>query len=389
MDFMDFSQNVQQILFVLAAIVVGYLVGRLVKWAAFKAIRWYGKKSESVFLGSLYRHLSRPASYVIPILFAIIFLPFSYQIANLLSLFLPITKAAADIDVARIANARLILEILLYSFGAWLLIEFTSVFADVIRKRYDVESTDNLTERKIITQLAFIKRLVAVIVTILAIAFILFQFDGVRELGTGLLTSAGVAGIIIGFAAQKSIANLLAGFQIAFTQPIRIDDAVIVENEFGRVEEITLTYVVVRVWDQRRLVVPLNYFLDHPFQNWTRTTSELLGTVFIYTDYRMPVQALREELTTILENTDLWDQRVNNIMVTDANERTIQLRVLLSARNAGQAFDLRCLVREKLITFIQNNYPHCLPRTRIEMAPVEEHQNGQTKTIEPFQQEHN
>jgi small-conductance mechanosensitive channel len=199
--------------------------------------------------------------------------------------------------------------------------------------------------------------------------------------GWGCLTSAGVAGIIIGLAAQKSIANLLAGFQIAFTQPIRLDDVVIVEGEWGRIEEITLTYVVVRIWDQRRLVVPLQYFNEKSFQNWTRTTSELLGTVFIYTDYTMPVEALREELSRLLETNPKWDKRVGIIQVTDTTETTMQIRALMSARNAGDTFDLRCHVREGLITFIQQQFPEALPKTRVEMQSKEQHQNGEPKEV--------
>ncbi len=173
-------------------------------------------------------------------------------------------------------------------------------------------------------------------VFIVAVAFILLQFDKVRELGTGLLTSAGVAGIIIGLAAQKSIANLLAGFQLAFTQPIRIDDVVIVENEWGKIEEITLTYVVVRIWDERRLVVPLNYFNEKPFQNWTRSSSQLLAYVFLYTDYRVSVDALRQKFTDLLEGNPLWDNRVNVVQVTNlvnAMKELMKQPVIFDGRN--------------------------------------------------------
>jgi small-conductance mechanosensitive channel len=206
-----------------------------------------------------------------------------------------------------------------------------------------------------------------VIVALLALAFILFQFDEVRELGMGLLTSAGVAGIIIGLAAQKSIANLLAGFQIAFTQPIRIDDVVIVEGEWGRIEEITLTYVIVRIWDERRLVVPLRYFIEKAFQNWTRKTAQLLGTVYLYVDYRLPIDSLRKELDRLLEENDLWDGRVSKIQVTDSKQDNVEIRALMSAANAGDAWDLRCEIREQLIAFIQKEYPDSLPRMRIEL----------------------
>ena len=190
-------------------------------------------------------------------------------------------------------------------------------------------------------------------------------FEEVRQLGISLFASAGVAGIIIGFAAQKLIATVLAGLQIAITQPIRIDDVVIIENEWGRIEEITLTYVVVKIWDQRRLVVPSTYFFEKPFQNWTRTSAEILGTVFLYTDYHVSFDALRKELTRLLESTPLWDKRVNVLQVTDAKEYGVEIRALVSAKDSPTAWDLRVFIREKMIEFIQKNYPESLPRTRV------------------------
>jgi hypothetical protein len=181
-----------------------------------------------------------------------------------------------------------------------------------------------------------------------------------------MLASAGVAGLIVGFAAKPVLGNLLAGLQLALSQPIRLDDVVIVENEWGQIEEITGTYVVVRIWDQRRMVVPLQWFIEHPFQNWTRASSELLGTVMIWTDYRLPVDPLRAEATRICRAAEEWDGRLCIIQVTDASERAMQLRVLVSAQDAGRCFDLRCKVREGLIAYIQREYPDCLPRVRID-----------------------
>jgi hypothetical protein len=196
----------------------------------------------------------------------------------------------------------------------------------------------------------------------------LMVFDSVRQFGASILASAGVAGIVVGFAAQRSIATLLAGFQIALTQPIRVDDVVIVENEWGRIEEITLTYVVVRIWDQRRLVVPITYFIEQPFQNWTRTSSEMLATVFLHTDYTVSVGALRDELTRILSRSTLWDQRVNVLQVTDAREHTLEIRALASAADASRAWDLRCEIREQLVVFVQENYPASLPKLRVSVG---------------------
>jgi small-conductance mechanosensitive channel len=190
-------------------------------------------------------------------------------------------------------------------------------------------------------------------------------FESIRAVGVSVLTSAGIAGIILGFSAQKAIGTLLAGIQIAITQPIRIDDVVIVDGEWGRIEEINLTYVVVKIWDKRRLVVPSTYFIENTFQNWTRESADILGTVFIYTDYTVSFDAVREELTRLLKSSPHWDGNVNVLQVTDVKERTIELRALMSAKDSGTAWDLRVFIREKLIAFLQEKYPESLPKTRI------------------------
>ncbi|MEL7159704.1 MAG: mechanosensitive ion channel domain-containing protein [Bacteroidota bacterium] len=261
-----------------------------------------------------------------------------------------------------------VVRTLLYLMIGVFLVRIVAVIADTIRHRYDADEVNNLRERKILTQLQYVQRIVAIVIFIVILAFILMQFEGMRSLGTGILTSAGVSGIIIGFAAQKSIANLLAGFQIAFTQPIRLDDALIVNGEYGWVEEITLTYVVMRLWDQRRQIVPLQKFIDDTFQNWTHTSSELIGTVFLYLDYTFPVQELRDEFDRWLpQQTDLWDERVKTVMVTDNNAETMTVRVLVSAKDAGTTFELRCRTREYLIGWVRERYPTALPRTRVEL----------------------
>ncbi len=249
----------------------------------------------------------------------------------------------------------------------WLLVNFAAVGRDAIISQFDITKDDNLEARKAYTQVKVFERIITVIIVIVGIALSLMTFEGVKAFGTSLLASAGVAGIIIGVAAQKLIANLLAGFQIAITQPIRINDAVIMENEWGWIEEITLTYVVVRIWDKRRLIVPAAQVIDKPFQNWTRNSSDIIGTVFIYTDYKMPVDALREELTRILGSTHLWDKQVNVLQVTNCTDRTMELRALVSAKNSPTAWDLRVYVREKLIAFMQEQYPDFLPKTRVSL----------------------
>jgi len=250
----------------------------------------------------------------------------------------------------------------------WFLIRSIHLSREVILRRYDISEKDNLKARKIITQFRVLENIVIFIVVLVAIAIALMTFDGIRRIGVSLFASAGVAGIIIGFAAQKLIASVLAGFQIALTQPIRIDDVVIVENEWGWIEEITLTYVVVRIWDKRRLIVPSTYFIENPFQNWTRVSADILGTVFIYTDYTVPVDELRGEFTRILEGSELWDGQTNVMQVTNATEQTVEIRALMSTADSPTAWNLRVLVREKLILFLQQNYPGSLPRTRIEMT---------------------
>ena len=248
---------------------------------------------------------------------------------------------------------------------AWLVIDGVAILRYFIVKQYDLQKENNLRARKVYTQFKVFERIIVFVVIILAIGIILMTFDRIRQIGISLLASAGIAGIILGFAAQRIIATVLAGFQIAITQPIRIDDVVIVENEWGWIEEIALTYVVVRIWDKRRLIVPTTYFIEKPFQNWTRTNSEILGTVFIYADYSVPTEAVRHALTQILESSALWDKQVNVLQVTNATERTIELRALMSAKDSSSAWDLRVHVREKLIQFLQENYPESLPKVRL------------------------
>lgn len=247
----------------------------------------------------------------------------------------------------------------------WLIIALLRATKRAFLEKYDLSKVDNLRSRKFHTQFNIMESIIIAVVIIIAFGSILMLFEEVRKLGISLFASAGVAGIIVGFAAQKLIGAVLAGLQIAITQPIRLDDVVVIEGEWGRIEEITLTYVVVHIWDKRRLVVPTAYFFEKPFQNWTRTTAEILGTVFIYTDYKVSFDALREELTRILESTPLWDKKVNVLQVTDARQNSVEVRALMSAKDSSTAWDLRVLVRERLIEFLQKNYPESLPKTRI------------------------
>lgn len=264
---------------------------------------------------------------------------------------------------------RKVLYILSIIGIAWLLIRGTGLLKEFILNQYDVDEKDNLKARKVYTQFRILENITVVIIVLVGLSLILMSFQGIRKIGISLIASAGVIGIILGLAAQKLIGTFLAGIQLAITQPIRLDDVVIVENEWGWIEEINLTYVVVRIWDKRRLIVPVTYFIEKPFQNWTRTNAEILGTVFLYTDYNVPLNALREEVTRLLGTTPLWDGQVNVLQVTDAKERTLEVRVLVSAADSPTAWDLRVFLREKLVEFLQKNYPQSLPKTRISYFP--------------------
>jgi small-conductance mechanosensitive channel len=262
-------------------------------------------------------------------------------------------------------------SLLLIAAVALLLVQLVQAAETLVLRQYRIDISDNLQARKIVTQVTVLKKVALVIIGVFTLASMLMVFDSVRQFGTSILASAGIAGIIVGFAAQRSIATLLAGFQIALTQPIRIDDVVIVENEWGRIEDITLTYVTVRLWDLRRLVVPITYFIERPFQNWTRASAELLAGVHLHVDYTVPLGPLRQELTRILAESPYWDRKVNVLQVTDAREHTLEVRALASAVDASSAWNLRCEVREKLVEFLQARYPESLPRLRAELkAPA-------------------
>jgi len=250
----------------------------------------------------------------------------------------------------------------------WLFVNLALTGQDIVLSRFDVQLDDNLKARSVHTQLTILVKIVLVGIMVLAAGTMLMTFDRIRHVGVSILASAGMIGIILGFAAQRSIATLFAGLQIAFTQPIRLDDAVIVEGEWGWVEEITLTYVVIKIWDLRRLVVPVTYFLEKPFQNWTRSSSNLLGSVFIYADYAVPVDKVRQELRDILQASEKWDGQVCAVQVTNCSERTLELRLLMSAADSSRTFDLRCEAREKILAFLLKHYPESLPRLRTDGA---------------------
>ena len=238
-------------------------------------------------------------------------------------------------------------------------------------RRFRIDVEDNLLARKHVTQSRILQRVGDVTILLIGLGAILMTFEGVRQYGVSLLASAGAAGIVVGLALQPIVRNLFAGIQLALPQPIRLDDAVIVEGEWGNIEEITATYVVVRIWDRRRLVVPLTYFMEQPFQNWTREQASLLGSVMIYLDYTVPIEAIRTEVQRIVEQSALWDKEVVVVQVTDFHRDVMEVRILASASNSGRAFDLRCEIREKLAAFLQENHASSLPRFRTEFVGQE------------------
>jgi small-conductance mechanosensitive channel len=252
----------------------------------------------------------------------------------------------------------------------WGFASLAQFITELIDSHYADDSFEDITVRRIHTQAQVIERIVVVLIAVVTVAAMLMTYQPVRQLGTSMLASAGLAGLVAGIAARSTFSSLIAGLQVAITQPIRIGDSVVVEGEWGWIEKITTTYVVVRIWDLRRLILPLTYFIEKPFQNWTHTSSDLLGTAMLYADYTLPVEEVRRELHRILLSTELWDGKVWALQVTDLTDQAIQIRALMSASNASRAFDLRCHVRENLIKFLQEQYPQCLPRRRGELLPV-------------------
>jgi small-conductance mechanosensitive channel len=276
---------------------------------------------------------------------------------------------AASGELALIGAARRITTLLIIGCFTWLAMRLLRGVEFAVRLKNPVDITDNLRARQIQTQSRVLLRTLGFFVLLIGAAAMLMTFPAARQFGASLLASAGLAGLAVGFAARPVLGNLIAGIQIAITQPIRLDDVVIVENEWGRIEEITGTYVIVRIWDDRRLVVPLQYFIEKPFQNWTRRNSSIIGSVFFWVDYSLPLEPLREELRRLCQEVpELWDGRVIVLQVTDTSEKSIQLRVLVSSPDSSRNWDLRCHLRENLIGFVQRQYPQCLPQLRADLS---------------------
>jgi len=284
--------------------------------------------------------------------------------AIMLAVALAVTIAPLSADQAAAVRQVMIAGIVILT--GWSLATVLHVWTVVYLRRFKLDSEDNLLARKHVTQSRLLERIARTLIVLVTLAAALMTFDSVRQYGVGLLASAGVAGVVMGLALQPILKNLIAGVQLAVTQPIRIDDALLVDGEWGNVEEITSSYVVIRLWDWRRMIVPLSYFIEQPFQNWTRESSALIGAVLLYVDFTVPVADLRAELERIVRSSPLWDGRVVALQVTDFKETTMEIRMLVSASTAPRTFDLRCEVREKMIAYVQKRHPEALPHTRTE-----------------------
>ncbi|NUZ06478.1 mechanosensitive ion channel family protein [Piscinibacter koreensis] len=303
----------------------------------------------STVLAAVFRRIDQPVQFILPLL-------------ALLVLWQGVPGDVAGISAVEHTTA--VLTILAVT---WLASASVHGVAEAVITSHPLDLADNLEARRIQTQTRVLARIAHTTVIVAGLAFVLMTFPKARQVGTSLLASAGVAGLVLGIAARPVFGNLVAGLQIALAQPIRIDDVLIIEGEWGRVEEITATYVVLKIWDERRLIIPLQWFIEHPFQNWTRRGAELLGTVFLWVDYTLPVEPIRTEARRLCEGASEWDGRVCVVQVTDTSEKSMQLRILVSAASSSLAFDLRCKVREGLIDFIQREHPAALPRARTDV----------------------
>jgi small-conductance mechanosensitive channel len=343
-------QHARELFFSISALCLAVIVGLSLHYAFFQIlarIRKTGPKQQPRLLAALQR-LAHPARLIVILTGIAFVLPW-----------LHIPPGATEITRNTVA-------VLWFASLGWLMVAAVYMAEDLLVSRYDITVSDNLRARRIRTQMQLLRRMSIAFLLLIDAGLILsvFRDSSIWHYGAGLLASAGLASLVLATAAKSTAENFLAGLQIALTEPIRLDDVVIVEGEWGKVEEITTTYVVIKIWDLRRLVVPLTYFIEKPFQNWTRQSAELLGTSFLYVDYSVPVEALREEFTRVLEASTQWDRKVNALQVTDLTAQSMEIRCLGSSANAPDLFDLRCIVREKMIAFIKENYPDAFPRTR-------------------------
>ena len=336
-----------------AGIILGaLLLALLAHWIAFGVLTRLAGRSASKVDDSLLTHARTPSRALFCVMAVL--------------LVLPVLGLAASAQ----ETLQRILTVALTGSVGWLAVRLTSVLHDVVEAKYDLKAATDVRARQTVTRVAILRRSLVALIAVVTLCLILMSIPSIRQIGVTLFASAGVAGLVAGLAARPAISNLIAGIQLAVTEPIRLEDSVIVEGEFGNVEEIRTTYVVVRLWDLRRMIVPLSYFIEKPFQNWTRATTDLLATVMFYVDYTVPVAEVREELQRVVKTTNLWDGKVCKLQVTNCTESTVELRALLSASDAGRAWDLRCFVREQLVAYLKREHAEALPRARAEvLAP--------------------
>ncbi|WNL47376.1 mechanosensitive ion channel [Dyella sp. BiH032] len=326
---------------------VALAIAFVVRRVAYATLRRLARRHPAVY--GMVSRASAPMEWLVPLLTVAVAL-----------------RITPDVDSLRgIGGLHQLLLVALIATVTWLVVRCIGALEDLTIRLHPIDLSDNLRARSVVTQVRVLSRSAMVLAVLAGLAAVLMTIPGVRQFGASLLASAGLAGLALGIAAKPVLSNLIAGLQIALAQPIRLDDVVIVQGEWGRIEEITGTYVVVRIWDERRLIVPLNYFIENPFENWTRRTARLIGTVFLWVDYRLPMAPLRMELERLCREAPEWDGRVCVLQVTDASEHAMQLRALVSSADSSRGWDLRCRIREGLIAFVQREYPDYLPTTRI------------------------
>jgi len=361
----SFNAQWQQASTSFAWLLIAIVAGQLVHYICYKLVQRFTRHKGTYIGEAITEHTSRAWRFVL----------------LLISIHAVLPKLA--IPEPYLPVVEHILEIAYIIAAAWLAIGFTETVSDILDRRVPEDTLENVRSRRTRTQVSLLRQIFAGLIVFSAIAGILMTFPSIRALGAGLFASAGLAGLALGMAARPTLGNLIAGVQIAVSEPIRIDDAVVVEGEFGRVAEVTTTYVVIRLWDLRHLVVPLSYFIEKPFQNWTRYSSDLIGTAFLHADYSLNVDQLRSEFHRVLESTPLWDRKTRALQVTDLKERTMEIRLIMSAANPSHAFDLRCLVRERLIAYIQQQHPHALPHLRTDVSLSNEREEREQLLANP------
>jgi hypothetical protein len=345
------------IILTVAAVAIALLLHHLFYSIGFRITR----RRRGIFEDLLLKHSERPARVLLPLLAA---------------LWIVRQSSVPQEFIGTVSHA---LGLAIIGCIGWLLIDLSNIFREIVVERYDLTLADNYSARRIHTQVTVLRRVLVVVIVLLTIALMLMTFQQVRHFGETVAASAGLAGIVAGLAARSTLSSLIAGVQVAITQPIKLEDVVIVEGEWGRIEEILTTFVVVRIWDQRRMIVPLTYFIEKPFQNWTRRSSDIMGTVFLYVDYTVPVEEIRQELQRIVQSSSLWDGRVCGLQVTNTTDKAMELRCLVSSADSSKSFDLRAFVREQMIAYIQKHYPESLPQVRAVLGNVGSaggHENG-------------